>query len=252
MEVASFFEKWMDDMVDAQNPSGAFTDVAPDVRLFVGSGNAAWADAGIIVPWTVYTCYGDTRIIKKHYVAMTKWINFMLVNSDGLLRPETGFGDWLSIGEDTPKDVLSTACFAYSTRLLSKMALAIGNIEDSEKYVKLFQDIKKAFCDAFVTKECIIKGNTQTGYVLALHMDLLPNEMRSLAAKHLVENIKSKNWHLSTGFVGVGYLLPVLTEAGYSDIASDNALAMFVCKIPLCTLGCNFSPSNISPFSYYT
>ena len=40
-----------------------------------------------------------------------------------------------------------------------------------------------------------------------------------MAAAHLVEAIARDGWHLSTGFVGVGYLLPVLSANGYSDVA---------------------------------
>jgi alpha-L-rhamnosidase len=64
-----------------------------------------------------------------------------------------------------------------------------------------------------------VKGDTQTSYVLALHMDLLPEELRAKAAEYLVRTIEEKDWHLATGFVGVGYLCPVLTEAGYPDVA---------------------------------
>lgn len=64
-----------------------------------------------------------------------------------------------------------------------------------------------------------MEGDTQTAYVLALHMDLLPEELRAKAAEHLAAAIEREDWHLSTGFAGVGYLGPVLTEAGYADIA---------------------------------
>jgi alpha-L-rhamnosidase len=64
-----------------------------------------------------------------------------------------------------------------------------------------------------------VEGDTQTCYVLALHMDLLPEKLRHAAAEHLVAAIEREDWHLSTGFVGVGYLCPVLTETGHSDVA---------------------------------
>jgi alpha-L-rhamnosidase len=115
MDVAGFFTKWMVDVEDAQFESGAFTDVAPQVRN-MGGGNAAWGDAGVIVPWTIYKVYGDTRIIETHYNAMTRWIDYLKMNSTKLLRPEHGYGDWLSTDADTPKDVLGTAYFAYSAK----------------------------------------------------------------------------------------------------------------------------------------
>ena len=64
-----------------------------------------------------------------------------------------------------------------------------------------------------------VGNGTQTAYVLALHMGLLPEHLRAQAATHLVEALAREDWHLGTGFVGVGYLMPVLSSNGYSDVA---------------------------------
>jgi alpha-L-rhamnosidase len=203
MDVEGFFTKWMQDVEDAQFADGRFTDVAPYVSI-VGAGSAAWGDAGVIVPWTIYQAYGDTRIIEDHYDAMVKWIDYLKNSSNNLIRSVGTYGDWLSINADTPIDVLDTAYFAYSTSLLGKMAKAIGKDADAQKYETLFNDIKTAFNNAFVSADGHIKGNTQTCYLLGLHMNLLPDDKRAAAAKYLVEDIESRDWHLSTGFVGVG------------------------------------------------
>jgi alpha-L-rhamnosidase len=102
---------------------------------------------------------------------------------------------------------------------MSKIASALSRYDDAEKYQQLFQSICTAFRNAYVSSDGRILGETQTCYVLALHMQLLPSELGSLAAKHLVQDIEKKGLHLSTGFVGVGYLCPVLTETGYTDVA---------------------------------
>ena len=221
MDVAAFFTKWMNDVVDAQSPEGAFPDTAPRM-VVVADGAPAWGDAGIIVPWTIYQMYGDKRMLEQHYTAMTRWIGYLQHANPDLLWTHVlnnNYGDWLSIDADTPKEVLATAYFAYDSLLLSKIASVLGHHEDAEKYKVLFQGIKAAFCRAYVTSDGRISGETQTCYVLALHMHLLPLELRPLAAKHLIEEIEKKGWHLSTGFVGAGYLCPVLTEAGYTDVA---------------------------------
>ena len=62
-------------------------------------------------------------------------------------------------------------------------------------------------------------GNTQTGYVLALHFDLLPPKLRPMAAAKRVEDIRQRDHHLSTGIVGTPYLNEVQTEMGYMDTA---------------------------------
>jgi alpha-L-rhamnosidase len=217
MDVSRFFTKWCQDVEDAQRPDGAFTDVSPFVCC--GSGTAAWGDAGVICPWTVYRVYGDTRILERHYVAGAKWIDYLCTHSKDLLRPAAGYGDWLSIEADTPKDVLATAYFALSTRIMANFARTLGKPADIAKYEQLFQQIKTAFNKAYVADDARIKGNTQTCYVLALAFDLLPEDKRAAAAKHLTDDIAAKRNHLSTGFVGVGHLTPTLTQAGYVDVA---------------------------------
>ncbi len=59
-DVAAFFGKWLDDVADAQHPSGAFSDIAPRLNV-PWAGAPAWGDAGVIVPWTLHKMYGDTR-----------------------------------------------------------------------------------------------------------------------------------------------------------------------------------------------
>ena len=218
MDVSAFFTKWLIDLEDAQTPEGAFPDVAPH-KVAMGSGVPAWGDAGVICPWTIYEVYGDTRVIERHYESMKKWIAYLKTNSKDLLRPAYGYGDWVSIGSDTPKDVIATAYFAYSTKLLAKMAAAIGKADDAKQYNELFDQIKEAFNKAYVSADGKIKGETQTCYLLGLYFDLLPEDKRPAAAKYLVEDLKKRDWHLSTGFVGLSYLLPTLTDTGNLDAA---------------------------------
>src|SRR6185437_4363157 len=70
-----------------------------------------------------------------------------------------------------------------------------------------------------VAKDGRIAGNTQCAYAMALKFELLPEDVRPRAAQYLQDDIKSKGGHLSTGFLGVSYLLPILTEAGKADSA---------------------------------
>jgi len=220
-DIASFMNKWMDDVEDAQSAAGGFPDVAP--RLVDPSDGApAWGDAGIIVPWTIYASYGDTRILERHYAAMARWIAYIQDANPDLLwrrRANNNFGDWLSINADTPKDVLATAYFAYDASLMTRIAHALGRTDDERKYLLLFEGIKAAFNKAFVSADARIKGNTQCDYVVALRFNLLPDALRPLAAQHLVDDIKMRGNHLSTGFVGVGYLTPTLTATNHLDTA---------------------------------
>ena len=220
-DVAAFYENWMGCVENGQSAEGGFSDVSPRI-VDLNDGAPAWGDAGIIVPWTVYEAYGDTGIVRQHWGAMNRWMDYITsVNPDGLWmnRRNNDFGDWLSISADTPKDVLATAYYAYDAELMAQMARAIGQTEDAARYDALFAHIKEAFNAAYVSSDGRVKGDTQTGYVLALRFGLLPAALRPLAAQHLADDIAARNNHLSTGFVGVGYLCPVLTKYGHNDTA---------------------------------
>lgn len=219
-DVAAFFTKWMVDVDDGQSPEGAYADVSPNT---MGStGTPAWADAGVICPWTIYEIYGDKRILEKHLPAMTKWVELMRQRSNNLIRESNrgnDYGDWLSINADTPKALIGTAFFAYSTHLLAQSYRAVGRDEEAQKYQQLFEDIKAAFNKRFVKPDGHIEGDTQCAYAMALKFDLLPENLRAQVAQRLCDDIKAKGDHLSTGFIGVGYLLPVLTQTGHPDVA---------------------------------
>jgi alpha-L-rhamnosidase len=222
MDVASFMTKWMDDVEDAQAPDGAFMDTSPYIAGNGTEGAPGWGDAGVIVPWYVYRCYGDTRIIEEHYEAMKRWMQYLAEANPDYLRKNrlnNNYGDWLSINAETPKDLLATAFWARDARLMSDMASAIGRSADRNTYLGLFDSIKSAFQKAYISPEGRVQGGTQTCYVLALAFDLMPENLRSNAARYLVENIKERKEHLSTGFIGVKYLNPILSETGHLDVA---------------------------------
>jgi hypothetical protein len=218
MQVDPFLTKWLQDLRDAQMPDGAFPDVAPRVG-FIGGGAAGWGDAGVTVPWTLWQRYGDTRIIEQHYDAMVRWIDYLVAHSDGYIRPAEGYGDWLNVDDETAKDLIATAYFARSTKLVADMAEAIGKTDDATRYRALAAEVTRAFRDAYVLPDGRVKGDTQTGYVLALTFDLLPANLRHEATAHLVRLIEQRDWHLSTGFLGTPGLLPALSENGELDVA---------------------------------
>jgi alpha-L-rhamnosidase len=224
-DVAGFFTKWMVDVEDGQTADGAFPDVAPRVDV-PADGAPAWADAGVIVPWTVWQVYGDTRIVERHYPAMVRWVEHVRrANPDLIWKRRVGnnYGDWIPPyvvpKEDLAavKTVCATAWFARSAKLLSEMAGAIGRQEDAKKYSELYESIKKAFNEAFVGPDGRIQGNWQTNYVLAIRFGLVAPET---AAKHLVEDIeKRRAGHLCVGFMGAPHILPALSQIGRTDLA---------------------------------
>ncbi|MCY1719022.1 glycoside hydrolase family 78 protein [Prolixibacteraceae bacterium Z1-6] len=226
-DVSAFYTKWLKDLAVDQLPNGVVPDVVPDVRNGRG-GSAAWSDAAVIVPWTMYLAYGDKRILEEQYPSMKAWVEYMKTRAgDGnLWTDDKHYGDWLAFastsssypGATTEKDLIATAYYYYSSKLLSKIADIIGNKADSEKYSTLSERIKKAFSDEFVTPNGRLISHTQTAYSLALSFGLLPEELVPAAAKYLADDVK-KMKHLTTGFVGTSLLCASLSDHGYEDLA---------------------------------
>lgn len=234
-DVAAFFSKWLRDMDDAQDADGAFPHVVPDVlspsmrrwKDAPAAGAAAWADAGVICPWTYYLYYGDPSVLEARYHSMSRWIAFQERTSRGLIRPADGFGDWLDPDvvkpglAPTPKDLVGTAYFAYTAGIMARVARLLARVEAARGYSALRARVVSAFRRQFVSPAGRIVGDTQTGYLLALAFDLLPGRLVETAFGHLVRLLESRSRHLATGFVGTPLLLPVLTRFNRPDLAFD-------------------------------
>jgi len=241
-DVAGFFAKWTADMRDAQTERGSYPWIIPNTEAprkdepeWGSDGGPAWADAGVICPWTMWLVHGDVRLVERHYASMCKFVDYLKQSTDPfhLIRshPEWkgfhGFGDWLSqdsrdgLMGGTPKDLIGTAFTAYDARLLAQIAAALGREKDVAKYTQLVSDVTAAFCRRFVTADGLIVANTQTACVLALHFDLLPPEKRPAVLEALVRNIRNDGTRLNTGFVGSPYLNFVLTRFGKLDVAYE-------------------------------
>jgi len=207
-----FYKKYMVDIDDA-TACGKVPDCAPFIRIF-DKGSAGWADAAVIIPYYYYMAYGDNEIILKHLKLMKAHIAHCLETSDKYIRSYTPYADWLNIDDVTEKDVIGTAYFAYCTLLLSRMLKIIG--QDGSEYENLYQHIKEAFNKEFVSADYTIKSDSQTSYLLAAAFGLVDKQN---IKHHLVRTIARKDYHINTGFLGVKYMLPMLSDMGLSEIA---------------------------------
>ncbi|HEY1663942.1 MAG TPA: family 78 glycoside hydrolase catalytic domain [Verrucomicrobiae bacterium] len=214
-DVAAFFTKWMVDVDDGQGTNGDFSDISPRVAR-PQPAMPVWGDAGVIIPWVAYHAYGDISFLSNNYPFMTRWVDFNVSRSHGLIL-SGGVGDHLA-PIPTPTPVVDTAYFANSAHLVARAAALLGKTDDAAKYDQLYHDIAGAFDQAFVSTNGMIRGDTQTGYILALQFSLLPENLQAAAAQRLADDVQ-QHGHLTTGFVGVGLICPMLSEIGRSDLA---------------------------------
>lgn len=222
-DVKKFYEKWLHDLAACQEENGKVGNVVPDI-IFDYFASSAWGDAATICPWTIYMTYGDKKVLKDQYQSMKKWIGYIEeVSHDKYLW--TGcmhMGDWLALDAPDPndcfggsdRDFIATVFFIYSTTIVIKTGKILG--EDVSYYEDLLANIKKEFKTRFT------EAKTQTEHVLLLRFGLTDD--REKTAKSLADMILENGNRLKTGFVGTPYLLHVLSDNGYADIAYDLLL----------------------------
>jgi alpha-L-rhamnosidase len=231
--VENFFKKWLKDLTASQRSDGRVTDVIPDILTNGNAGRTGWADVATIIPWEHYVAYGDKQVLINQLPSMKAWVNYMTGQSKNYLWTSGWhYGDWLaySVPNDcdgnssvTSKRLIQQCFFAYSADLVAKAAAVLGNKVDAAKYSEISRKAKAAFCDAYLTKTGNLMSDTQTAYVLALNFDMLPDNMRPIAAKRLAELVNQYG-HITTGFLGTPHICHVLTEYGYSDLAYELLL----------------------------
>jgi alpha-L-rhamnosidase len=223
---APFYAKWLRDMAAEQHEDGGIPHVIP--AAVPGDSSSAWADAATICPWTLYEYYGDGRLLSECYPMMKRWVEYIRAHSERGLIWNKGFhyGDWLGMdaGSDsyvgaTSRDLIATAYYALSTRLLAQAATVLGHDRDAEEYEKLLKRIRRAFRDEFVTPNGRLACPTQTAQALCLHFDLLNKTARKRAAAMLKTLIGENKGHLTTGFVGTPYICHALTDNGLHEEA---------------------------------
>jgi alpha-L-rhamnosidase len=238
MDMTAFSEKWLGDVRDGQLANGCFPNFAPNFLGVLTCGAPGWADAGVIIPWTTWRQYGDTRVLAQQWSAMQRYLTFIRDSNPDFLwrhRKTTEFGDWLPAGStkswgETNTDLISTAFWAYDAGLMAQMAHALGKDADAADYERLAAQVRAAFDSAylhpdgrvgapFVNADGVHSEYTQTAAVLALHFGLVPDAARAGVLHQLADDIAAHGGHLTTGFLGSAYILPALSEGGRDDVA---------------------------------
>ena len=231
-DVAGFFAKWLADLAADQLPGGSVPVVIPNVLRadsVHNAGTAGWADAAVVVPWTIYRAYADRGLLERQYPSMRAWVEFTRrrAGPDLVVRPGWQYGDWLAFHSDdaaypgatTGTDLIATAYLAHAADLLARSAAALGRDEDTARYGGLSRAVRAAFRREFVTAAGRVGENTQTAYALAIAFDLLPDSLVRVAGERLAADVRFHGTHLTTGFLGTPVLLDALTATGHADVA---------------------------------
>ena len=227
------YRKWMDDIRDSQQADGSIADVAPAYFRYY-SDNISWPGTYLFVAEMLRTQFGDEQCIRDHYASMKRWLLSMKERywKDGILIKDS-YGDWcappVTIEEGRgknadvkhPNPLISTGYFYRCLQLMQDFAGIADEGRDVAVWVNMADSTKAAFHREFYDAEVGgYGGNTQTENLLALACGLVPEEEQGVVVESLRNSIvETHQGHLSTGLIGVQWLMRTLTKVGLEDVA---------------------------------
>ncbi len=181
------------------------------------AGVPGWADSICVIPYYHYLHYRNKDLLKESLPFAVKHFEYYLSKSDKYLsNVQNAFGDWLSVKEAEDKSVISQCFFGLSAKLIARMFAILGDDENTDKYECYYKKIKHAFRENYLYKYGKIKGDSQTAYAFALSVGFVTvSEIKS----HFIQSLEREGYKLTTGFIGVKYLLPAICEIGEVDLA---------------------------------
>lgn len=225
---AGFLRSWLVDFASSQEENGQLPDVAPKPPRSenFNRGAPAWGDAITILPWHLYEQTGDIDMLAQFYPHMLRWVDYVLeANPNGIWENHRGndYGDWLSVDETTPKELIATSYLANSVSIVARASAILAELEDESRLLAARTRITAAYLDRYIA-DGRLKEESQTGYALALHFQLIPEALRGNFGSRLAALIESRGQRLTTGFLGISVLAPTLSSIGRSDLAFDLLL----------------------------
>lgn len=222
-DTAAVYTNFLRNIRDIQGEDGTVTDTVPH-KYGSRPADPAWGTAYPLLVWYLYEQKGDRRILEDYYEGVKQYVEYLRSRApDHILRFHY-YGDWVAV-EKTPGEFVSAAYYYFDVDLLRRMAEILGRSADAQTYATLAGEIKEAFNKEFYNARTGDYANgTQTANAMALYFGLVPPDQRGRVTFNLANNIVyGHNTHLTTGFIGVKYLMRLLSQIGRSDLAYELA-----------------------------
>lgn len=238
LDIYHLYKKLVYDMIDAQTEEGLVTNIAPEYLVFDdefgrkwGFGfrdSPEWGSSSIILPWLIFTWYGDKSMIQEAYPMMKRYIAYLGNKANHYILSH-GLGDWYDNGPNrpgfaqlTPNGVTATAIYYYDLILLSKMAALLNDQKESVRFSQLAKEVKIAFNEKFYDKQTkVYSSGSQTAMAMPLALGLVNENDKRAVLKNLVDSINYSGKKVTAGDVGFHFLVQALYEGGASQLLYD-------------------------------
>ena len=242
------YTKWMRDICEAQREDGCIPDVAPAFWNYY-TDDVTWPAALPFVCNMLWRQYGNDEAMRLWYPSVRRWLKHIMdsyTSADGLITKDK-YSDWCVPPEkpelihsqdparQTDGKLIATAYTIGCLQLASQFAQHLGEQAD----VRLWQEREQQLCEAFNRRflthrpgssprpghvlypdSTYYGNNTATANLLPLAFGIVPDSLRQTIARQVVDNVAIKNsGHVACGVIGISWLLRVLSDAGFADVA---------------------------------
>ena len=236
------YSKWSKDIRDAQRQDGCIPDVAP-VYLTYYTDNVTWPATLPFLCDMTYTQFGNKKPIEDNYAAIKKWMVHMEKNymSEDYLMTKDQYGDWCMPPEDlkmihsqdpnriTDGTLISTAYYYKILQMMVRFADLQGFVDESKSFSALAEKVKVAFNKKFFHPDSLFYGNnTATSNLLPLAFGMVPKQYTDTVSKQILHTVVPGNTksqigtaelNITTGVVGIQWLMRELSHMGRADVA---------------------------------
>lgn len=200
--------------------------------FYFDAGACTWSDVATLMPWTLFTYYGDKGLLKHHYPMMKMWVEYIQKRSSHnkvpyLWQNDRHLGDWLALDNGnihnpigkTDMGFIASLFYYWSSSVLANAGKVLG-IEEYREYEELSEHIRESFIKYYFTEDGkLTVEETQTACALALYLKLHPAYAKQYLKETLQRLIQEAEGHLNTGFAGTPVLCPALSENGMNETA---------------------------------
>ncbi|GGJ44369.1 family 78 glycoside hydrolase catalytic domain [Streptomyces brasiliensis] len=224
-DVQAQLSKIVRDMADAQTQDGLVPSTVPEYTSLSGGyrNDANWGGAFVLVPWQLYTTYGDRDTLRDYYPGMRRYAAFLETQvSGGIL--DYGLGDWFTPDRTFPRAVAGTYGYWRVVDTLARIATVLGDQAAADDYrAKAAASAKALAAKYYDTTTGTFGGGGQGAEALALDMGAYPAGERDRLLAHFTTAVKDAGYHLLLGEISLPAAFRVLSGAGRDDIVHKIA-----------------------------
>lgn len=224
-DMESQLRKIVRDMADAQTADGLIPSTVPEYTSLPGAyrNDSNWGGAFVLVPWQLYTTYGDLGTLRTYYPRMRQYAAFLEKQvSGGIL--DYGLGDWFTPDRTFPRAVAGTYGYWRVVDTLARIATVLGDRAAADDYRAKADASVRALSDTYYSTETgTFGGGGQGAEALALDMGAYPAGERDRLLGHFVSSVEGAGFHLLLGEISLPSAFRVLSAAGRDDVVEKVA-----------------------------